>query len=74
MGERRQLLDLYERDIGLCWLCGEHVPHPYWEAEEINDVNAPTRDHVIPKSRGGKNTLDNLRLAHSLCNRLRGNQ
>ena len=29
-------------------------------------------DHVIPYSKGGPDTVDNLRLAHDLCNRRRG--
>jgi 5-methylcytosine-specific restriction endonuclease McrA len=32
----------------------------------------PSQDHVIPRSQGGKTTLDNLMPAHSLCNSQRG--
>ena len=32
-----------------------------------------TFDHVIPRSKGGTDTLDNLRLAHQVCNNERGN-
>jgi hypothetical protein len=30
----------------------------------------PTLDHAMPKSEGGKRTLENARLAHRLCNRV----
>jgi len=33
---------------------------------------ARTLDHVLPRSRGGTNTLDNLVLAHQFCNSVRG--
>jgi 5-methylcytosine-specific restriction endonuclease McrA len=32
-----------------------------------------TLDHLIPKSRGGSNSLENLRLACFPCNKSRGN-
>src|SRR5690606_32327033 len=35
---------------------------------------ATTADHVVPRSRGGDNSLDNLRPAHSLCNSRRGDR
>lgn len=44
-----------------CW-CGRFL------AEE--DLNI---EHLIPKSLGGSNSLENLGLAGSLCNRFRGN-
>jgi 5-methylcytosine-specific restriction endonuclease McrA len=65
------LEEVYERDNGICYLCGEPCD---WNDKEI--VNGyvvygnryPSRDHVIPKSKGGKNTIDNIRLAHRICN------
>lgn len=33
---------------------------------------ARTADHVTPRSKGGTNTLDNLRPAHGRCNSSRG--
>lgn len=34
---------------------------------------ATTADHLIPRSLGGDDTLDNLRPAHASCNYSRGN-
>lgn len=49
----------------LCAICGQYVdktlktPHPM--SAEI--------DHIYPKAKGGKDTLDNLQLTHRQCNR-----
>lgn len=32
-----------------------------------------TLDHIRPKSLGGRDTRNNLKVAHSLCNGIRGN-
>lgn len=46
-----------------CALCQEYMP----EGDR-------TFDHIIPLSRGGSHAIENLRLAHSECNRRRGNR
>jgi hypothetical protein len=59
-----------ERDGTRCWLCTAPVEfnrppkHP----------RSPSLDHVVPRSKGGTNALSNLKLAHLLCNTLRGNR
>ena len=64
------LPELYRRDHGRCGLCGGRVrstlkyPHP----------GAPTVDHVIPITVGGKNELLNAQLAHARCNTAKGNR
>lgn len=50
-----------ERDGLVCQICGADV--------ERDDVHL---DHIKPWSRGGEHTVDNLRVAHSLCNIKRG--
>lgn len=55
------LEQLYVDDKGRCWLCRREV-----EPEEAS------RDHVIPKSHGGRNIRWNIRLAHRRCNQRRG--
>jgi 5-methylcytosine-specific restriction endonuclease McrA len=44
----------------VCHLCGQ--------------TGATTADHVIPRSKGGSDALDNLRPAHHACNSARGDQ
>lgn len=44
----------------VCHLCGR--------------AGATTADHLTPRSRGGQDTLDNLRPAHLRCNQSRGNK
>ncbi len=58
------LKKLYERDKGICGICGRPVafdknPSSKW---------ALTRDHIIPISKGGKHCMDNCQIAHRICN------
>lgn len=59
---------LYERDNGVCWICGGLCDYD----ADPNDNNYPSIDHVIPIARGGKDEWENIRLAHRLCNSLKG--
>ncbi|MFS0069644.1 HNH endonuclease [Corynebacterium striatum] len=43
----------------ICHLCGR--------------PGADSADHIIPRSMGGDNSIDNLRPAHTRCNAARGN-
>lgn len=49
------------RDGYVCGICSEPV--------EPNDVHL---DHIIPYSRGGPTTVENLRVTHSACNLRKG--
>lgn len=49
--------ELIERDGGFCHICKRKV-----------ERDKATRDHVIPRSKGGRGTDDNIRLAHWRCN------
>lgn len=53
---------LYVRDSSICHLCKRFVKR----------CDA-SRDHVIPRSRGGCNAASNIALAHKKCNNLKGN-
>lgn len=59
---------IYERDSWVCQICGDPTSRTY----DHNDPKSPTLDHIIPRSKGGSDSVDNLRLAHALCNSLRG--
>lgn len=66
---------LYKRDNGICHLCGGKCDfNDYIEKDGafIAGPTYPSRDHVVPKSKGGKHTWSNIRLAHFYCNTLRG--
>jgi hypothetical protein len=59
-------LKLALRDRWTCWLCHETV------SPLGTGTRAPSFDHVLPKLYHGKNTAENLKLAHALCNGRRG--
>ena len=61
--ERFTKTEIYERDRWICGICR----CPVLRGEE-------SIDHVVPVSRGGQHTRDNVRLAHRLCNNRRGNR
>lgn len=56
-------ISLYERDGYTCYKCGKLLTR--WDA---------TLDHILPVSRGGKNTKDNLMTCCLLCNSKRRNK
>lgn len=61
---------VYNRDKGKCYICGRKcLPIGNGNTEDLS----PTIDHVIPKSKGGTNELDNKKLCCSTCNSLKGN-
>lgn len=56
---------IYERDGWSCQICHEGVDrHLIGTSSEWR----PSIDHVVPRSRGGTDDFDNLRLAHFWCN------
>ena len=55
---------LLERDGPACSLCGE----------EFSTTKGISIDHVIPRSRGGEDQLENFQLAHRGCNSGKGNE
>jgi 5-methylcytosine-specific restriction endonuclease McrA len=67
--KRRRMQAILARDGGDCWLCGAPVD---MSLQSTNDRWAPSLDHVVPNAHGGPNSIDNLRLAHRLCNGKRG--
>jgi 5-methylcytosine-specific restriction endonuclease McrA len=59
---------LRERDGDDCHLC--HAPMVF---KNRANPDFATLDHIVPRSLGGRSTLDNLKLAHRKCNERRGN-
>ncbi len=77
---RRRLRSIARRDGKSCFLCGDEVDTNLQKMvdpcgrplKKFVDI-MPTLDHVIPRSKGGRNCATNLRLAHHKCNNARGN-
>ena len=70
------LKKLYKRDKGICAICGEKCSYEDYINEGdifIAGKDYPSIDHVIPISKGGTHTWDNIQLAHMYCNTLKGN-
>lgn len=66
---------LFRRDNGICYLCGKKCD---WNDKEVrNDTivcgdQYPSIDHVLPLAKGGLHSWDNVKLAHRICNSLKG--
>lgn len=56
-----------ERDHGICQICGLYVDKTDIDRGHIKRMY-PTVDHIIPLSKGGTHTWDNVQLAHMMCN------
>lgn len=52
---------LYDRDGGICHLCQKPVSRQNFHV-----------DHLVPRSKGGPDTPENLAVAHPFCNQSRG--
>ena len=67
---------LWSDQKGLCALCGTPMLRNRFEAPhaKIWTKDRATLDHIWPKSKGGKDTADNLQLAHARCNKVKGNR
>ena len=66
---------LFNRDAGICYLCGEPCDwQDYRETEAafIAGERYPSIDHVKALHDGGTHTWDNVRLAHRGCNTRKG--
>lgn len=69
---RTLLLDVILRDGLYCHICG-------LETQPVNTIKqygrsqlAPTADHFVPRSHGGGEFIENIRVAHKYCNEFRG--
>lgn len=59
--EKIDRLAIYDRDGGLCHICGKRV-----------SARSFTLDHLVPIARGGPHIATNVRVAHKSCNSRRG--
>lgn len=79
--EEKQKIDdiplnaVFKKYNGICYLCGGKCD--YSDVRYVNGIpkalgNYPSREHVIPLSKGGLHSWDNIRLAHIRCNSSKG--
>lgn len=72
------LRELDERDNHTCYLCGGQTDWNDYRVDGSGNFVAgdmyPSMDHVIPLADGGTHTDGNLRIAHRLCNALKGDR
>lgn len=66
-GSAIPLAVLIDREGNRCYLCNMPCVAPC-DSTHANWKWAPTVEHVIPRSKGGTDTWDNVRLAHVVCN------
>ena len=68
---------LMKRDGKRCYLCGGKVDIKDISVIDNNMIHGdmyPSIDHVIPLSKEGTHTWDNVRLAHRLCNSIKSDK
>ena len=69
---------LYKRDNGVCKICGGKCNYDDYRRDEngtfIAGSDYPSIDHIIPISKGGQHTWDNVQLAHMICNSIKNNK
>lgn len=62
--ERLNEYSVFRRDGWICQICGEPVDMDLkWP-----DPHSASIDHVVPLSKGGSHTLENVQLTHLVCN------
>lgn len=54
-------IDVFERDEGICHICGAIVDDNDWHL-----------DHIMPLSNGGEHSYDNVAVSHPKCNLQKG--
>lgn len=54
---------IYQRDSGICHICGESVDPKKWHM-----------DHIIPISKGGSHIAENVAVSHPVCNLRKSNR
>ena len=67
---RDKKLNILKRDNYICQICGRKLISDRGKEFEDNYFNI---DHILPKSKGGKDSSDNLRALCRKCNLSRNN-
>lgn len=61
------LKKVIQKDNNVCQLCGKPCDISDVKETHVGELY-PSVDHIIPLSRGGGHTWDNVQLAHMICN------
>lgn len=59
---------LFDKHDWVCYGCGEEIDR----RKRFPSVMAATIEHIVPISKGGTHTWDNVRPAHAICNFRKG--
>lgn len=65
---------LYDRDGGVCWLCGglcDLTDYRIKDGTIVCGEKYPSVDHIVAICDGGEDSWENVRLAHRYCNSAR---
>lgn len=68
------LAKLIKRDGLRCALCGGMCNPNDHSYSDYAGATYPSIDHIIPMSKGGGHTWDNVQIAHMICNSLKSNK
>lgn len=63
---------VYRKHKYICTSCNVKCVHP--NKDNYNQSNAATLDHIIPKSKGGSHTYDNVTLLCRSCNTMKSDK
>jgi 5-methylcytosine-specific restriction endonuclease McrA len=69
MKRRIKILPLWDEQDGKCFICGRQMRGTMNPSHPLRR----TKEHIVPKSRGGDSHPFNISLSHSKCNEKRGN-
>lgn len=84
VGMGSQRYRLFQRSLSCCCCgltgnfmllqCTKNFESPHFNLYHINgdDCTLMTKDHILPHSRGGRDTLDNYQTMCEICNGLKG--
>lgn len=68
---------LYKRDNGVCHICGMKCNFDDYVIRGNAFIAGnwyPSVDHIVPLSKGGRHILENVKLAHRICNSICGDR
>lgn len=69
-GEKINCLEVFEAHNWVCNICKRQIDRRL----RFPNLMAVTLEHIIPLSRGGTHTLDNVAPAHASCNFKKGDR